>query len=90
MVHASLAFDGGTLVHARSPSAVGEEAVQEIYLWLGGDYIIEHGAATAERTINRRMDLLLSEAESGRAEATQHSKPTGSGRTTMGCTSSRS
>jgi len=60
----TLSFDGGRLVHARTSGAVGEAAFEELYGLSSGQFIIEHGAATAERSIARRTDELLVEMES--------------------------
>src|SRR4029079_3267611 len=61
-IQARIAFTEGTAVHAVAGELSGEEAFKRIYLWKSGDFVIEHGVATAERTIKRRMDLLLAEA----------------------------
>lgn len=58
-----LGFDGGHVVHARLTEVTGDAAFMELYRWRTGDFVIEHGSATAERTISRRTDLLVSEAE---------------------------
>jgi response regulator RpfG family c-di-GMP phosphodiesterase len=63
-----LTFDCGLAVHARTGTITGPEAFQRLFLWQSGDFAIEYGAATAERTIAKRMDLLLAEAHGALSE----------------------
>ncbi len=58
---ASIFFDGGQVVHAEFGAKSGEEAVYELLSWEEGEFELETGVSTPERTITTNWSSLLLE-----------------------------
>lgn len=55
-------FERGTLVHAQCPNLVGDEAFYEIMMWSGGEFGMQLGSRTTERSIKTDWQGLLIES----------------------------
>lgn len=55
-------FCQGTIQHATTRTAVGDEAFFEVMLWSGGEFSMRSGAQTAERSVRSNWQELLMES----------------------------
>ncbi len=55
-------FDAGTIRHAVTPRCVGDDAVYEIMMWSGGEFMMHAGARTRERSVANHWQELLMES----------------------------
>jgi len=55
-------FAHGTILHAVTPSSVGDEAFHEVMMWSTGEFSMRTGATTDERSVNSNWQELLMES----------------------------
>jgi CheY-like chemotaxis protein/predicted regulator of Ras-like GTPase activity (Roadblock/LC7/MglB family) len=65
-------FERGSIMHAVTPTRIGDEAFYEIMMWSGGEFTMRAGARTTERSVRSNWQELLMEScrridEQGRA-----------------------
>ncbi|MFO0762340.1 MAG: response regulator [Byssovorax sp.] len=59
---ASIWFEQGTIVHAATPAGAGADAFHQIMLWSGGEFSMQLGERSADRTIRASWTELLMES----------------------------
>lgn len=62
-VRASLFFEDGALVHARSDEAEGRRAFDRIFSWTAGAFVFRRGAQAERKTIDVPVPLILLESQ---------------------------
>lgn len=74
-------FSQGAILHARTPTWIGDEAFYEIMMWSAGEFSMRTGAVTSERTVHSNWQELLMESvrRIDEARRTGQSRPSHTG-----------